>query len=128
MILSHHGKLELGSPTLPPFPEALLLHYLDDMDSKMECMRALIASDRQVEGCFTAYNSTLERAILKKDRLLNPEQEAPATPVSPAAAAAPATIPAATSAAPAPQNGRKSESAFADKLKQALQPVSSEER
>ena len=42
MIISHHGKLEFGSPKLPQFPEALLLHYLDDMDSKMECMRALV--------------------------------------------------------------------------------------
>src|SRR6185437_9548756 len=38
MILSHHGQLEYGSPKVPLFPEALLLHYLDDMDSKMECM------------------------------------------------------------------------------------------
>ena len=53
MILSHHGQLEFGSPKVPLFPEALLLHYLDDMDSKMECMRALIENDRQVEGCFT---------------------------------------------------------------------------
>lgn len=124
MILSHHGKLEFGSPKLPQFPEALLLHYLDDMDSKMECMRALIASDRQLEGCFTAYNSPLERAILKKDRFLNPEQETPAAAVP----ATPAVTPAATLSAPPPQNGRKPESAFADKLKQALQPVPSEER
>ncbi len=55
MILSHHGKLEFGSPKVPQFPEALLLHYLDDMDSKMECMRALIENDRQVDGCFTTY-------------------------------------------------------------------------
>ncbi|HTX33485.1 MAG TPA: HD domain-containing protein [Bryobacteraceae bacterium] len=68
MILSHHGQLEFGSPKLPLFPEALLLHYLDDMDSKMECMRALIANDRQVEGCFTTYSPTLDRPVLKKDR------------------------------------------------------------
>ena len=77
MILSHHGKLEFGSPKVPQFPEALLLHYLDDLDSKMECMRALIENDRQVEGCFTTYNSALERSALKKDRYLNP---APARP------------------------------------------------
>ncbi len=70
MILSHHGQLEFGSPKLPQFPEALLLHYLDDLDSKMECMRALIENDRQVEGCFTTYNSALERSALKKDRYL----------------------------------------------------------
>jgi 3'-5' exoribonuclease len=79
MILSHHGKLEFGSPKVPQFPEALLLHYLDDMDSKMECMRALIESDRQVEGCFTAYNTALERSVLKKDLFLNPPEPSPET-------------------------------------------------
>jgi 3'-5' exoribonuclease len=81
MILSHHGKLEYGSPKVPQFPEALLLHYLDDLDSKMEAMRAQIENDRQVEGCFTSYNPALDRAALKKDRYLNP----PAAANSPAA-------------------------------------------
>ena len=45
MILSHHGQLDYGSPKIPLFPEALLLHLLDTVDSKMECMRALIAHD-----------------------------------------------------------------------------------
>jgi len=82
MILSHHGQLEFGSPKLPQFPEALLLHYLDDMDSKMECMRALIENDRQVEGCFTGYNAALARVALKKDRFL----EARPAPLPPSAA------------------------------------------
>ena len=37
----------------------------------MECMRALIENDRQVEGCFTSYNAALSRSALKKDRFLN---------------------------------------------------------
>jgi 3'-5' exoribonuclease len=73
MIVSHHGKLEFGSPKLPQFPEALLLHYLDDMDSKMECMRALVAQDRQVEGHFTGYNASLERMVLKKSKYMAPD-------------------------------------------------------
>src|SRR5882762_5515553 len=36
LIISHHGQYEFGSPKLPMFPEALLLHYMDDLDSKME--------------------------------------------------------------------------------------------
>jgi 3'-5' exoribonuclease len=72
MILSHHGRLEFGSPKVPHFPEALLLHFLDDMDSKMECMRALIERDRHVDGCFTGYNAALERTVLKKNRYMNP--------------------------------------------------------
>jgi 3'-5' exoribonuclease len=70
MVLSHHGKLEFGSPKVPVFPEALLLHYLDDMDSKMECMRALIEKDPQAEGLFTGYSQSLERVALRKSRYL----------------------------------------------------------
>jgi 3'-5' exoribonuclease len=33
MIVSHHGQLDFGSPKVPLFPEAMLLHLLDNMDS-----------------------------------------------------------------------------------------------
>ena len=36
MVLSHHGKLEFGSPKLPMIPEALVLNFLDDLDAKMQ--------------------------------------------------------------------------------------------
>ncbi|HEY1901849.1 MAG TPA: HD domain-containing protein [Terracidiphilus sp.] len=36
MILSHHGKLEFGSPKLPMIPEALVLNFIDDLDAKMQ--------------------------------------------------------------------------------------------
>src|SRR5580698_7761810 len=74
MILSHHGKLEFGSPKVPHFPEALLLHYLDDMDSKMECMRATADKGAMAEGLFTAWSGPLERAVLKKELFLNPPE------------------------------------------------------
>ena len=105
MILSHHGQLEFGSPKLPQFPEALLLHYLDDMDSKMECMRALIENDRQVEGCFTTWSTALERAALKKDRYLDGAPE---------------------SAPPGPE-GTPADSLFAGKLRLALDPGGSKQ-
>ncbi len=73
MILSHHGHLEFGSPKVPIFPEALLLHYLDDLDSKMECMRALIAKEPLAEGLFTAYSHSLDRVALRKGRYLDPQ-------------------------------------------------------
>ncbi len=38
MVLSHHGKLEFGSPKLPMIPEALVLNFLDDLDAKMQAM------------------------------------------------------------------------------------------
>lgn len=96
MILSHHGKLEFGSPKVPLLPEALLLHYLDDMDSKMEAMRAQLERDEKSEGVFTSYNYALERAALKRDRFLGKEEGA----ISPERAAPPA------SEAPAPRAAR----------------------
>jgi 3'-5' exoribonuclease len=38
LILSHHGKLEFGSPKLPMIPEALALNFLDDLDAKMQAV------------------------------------------------------------------------------------------
>jgi len=38
LILSHHGKLEFGSPKLPMIPEALVLNFIDDLDAKMQAM------------------------------------------------------------------------------------------
>jgi 3'-5' exoribonuclease len=73
MILSHHGQLDFGSPKVPAFPEALLLHYLDDMDSKMECMRALIEKDPHADTEFTGYSSALARVALRKERYLAPD-------------------------------------------------------
>ena len=38
MILSHHGKLEFGSPKLPMIPEAIVLNFVDDLDAKMQAV------------------------------------------------------------------------------------------
>ena len=68
LIISHHGKYEFGSPKLPMFPEALMLHYLDDLDSKMESMRAHFERDPEAE--WTGYNGSLGRTLLNSQRLL----------------------------------------------------------
>jgi 3'-5' exoribonuclease len=73
MIISHHGELEFGSPKTPLFPEALLLHHLDNLDSKMQCMQSLIEKDKLVDGVWTAYSSALDRSALKKCKFLEPE-------------------------------------------------------
>ncbi len=33
MLISHHGKLEYGSPKIPSFPEALILSKVDELDA-----------------------------------------------------------------------------------------------
>jgi 3'-5' exoribonuclease len=80
LIVSHHGQLEFGSPKVPLFPEAMLLHHLDNLDSKMECMRALEEKDRHIEGCWTGYSPSLDRSILKKSKFL--EDAAPGREVA----------------------------------------------
>jgi 3'-5' exoribonuclease len=76
MIISHHGELEFGSPKVPAFPEALLLHHLDNLDSKMEAMRVAVSRDR-LESEFTGWITALERVVLKKDRFLGDSDGAP---------------------------------------------------
>lgn len=84
MVVSHHGLLEFGSPKVPLFPEAMLLHYLDDLDSKMECMRSLLDNDRHLEGDWTGYSQPLDRTILKKLRYLEGGEDVdPPQPVLP---------------------------------------------
>lgn len=86
LIISHHGKYEFGSPKMPMFPEALMLHYLDDLDSKMESMRAHFEREPEVE--WTSYNASLERPLLNTQNFL----ERLRAGESPSSAAAAATV------------------------------------
>ncbi|MBZ5648207.1 MAG: HD domain-containing protein [Acidobacteriia bacterium] len=70
LIISHHGQYEFGSPKLPMFPEALMLHYLDDLDSKMEAMRAHYEREAELDGEWTAYNASLGRPLLDVKKFL----------------------------------------------------------
>jgi 3'-5' exoribonuclease len=85
LIISHHGKYEFGSPKMPMFPEALMLHYLDDLDSKMESMRAHF--EREPENEWTSYNPSLERPLLNTQKFLE-KLRAGTSPVAAAVAAA----------------------------------------
>jgi 3'-5' exoribonuclease len=124
MLLSHHGALEYGSPKVPLFPEAMLLHLLDNLDSKMEAMRSAIHRDRLLDSCWSGYTPSLERAVLNRTKYLAMDLEAGA----PKANAAEATAPAIEAAAPAaepvlrPASQRHSTGIglFAEKLQSAL--------
>src|SRR5437667_258403 len=73
LIISHHGQYEFGSPKLPMFPEALMLHYLDDLDSKMESMRAHFEREAETDSNWTSYNSSLGRVLLNTTKFLKKE-------------------------------------------------------
>src|SRR5579862_4367891 len=82
MIISHHGQYEFGSPKLPMFPEALMLHYLDDLDSKMESMRAHFERESDLESPWTSYNPSLGRPLLNTAKFLAPKLAPDAKPMA----------------------------------------------
>ncbi|HTR35195.1 MAG TPA: HD domain-containing protein [Bryobacteraceae bacterium] len=111
LIISHHGELEFGSPKVPLFPEAMLLHHLDNLDSKMECMRALAANDRHVDGYWTGFSPSLDRSILKKAKYLDEVG-------GPAPVLAPGPEQLRLPQSPEPNRVTQPTSAFAEKLQQ----------
>jgi 3'-5' exoribonuclease len=107
--------MAFGSPKVPVFAEALLLHHLDNLDSKMEHLRGLVEKDRLVSGVWTGYSPALDRSLLKKRRFLDPAPAAEAALDPAAAKAEPSASKASREAHPPAPN-----SAFASKLQQAL--------
>lgn len=65
MIVSHHGTYEFGSPKLPMTPEAVALHYLDNLDAKVHSFVRDIKSDRNQESAWTPYSNSLQRRLFK---------------------------------------------------------------
>ena len=64
LILSHHGRLEYGSPVAPMTVEAFILSFVDDLDAKINMVRQAVRDDTG-DGEFTAYHAKLERVIWK---------------------------------------------------------------
>jgi 3'-5' exoribonuclease len=65
MILSHHGELSYGSPKVPMTPEAMLLHLIDAMDTRMHMVLRELKEDRNNPSAWTPYNANLGRRIYK---------------------------------------------------------------
>jgi len=61
VMLSHQGKLEWKSPVVPMFTEAILLHYVDDLDAKVHHVADAIANAGDPEAAFTGWDRILER-------------------------------------------------------------------
>jgi 3'-5' exoribonuclease len=80
MIVSHHGALEFGSPKLPMTPEAIALHYLDNLDAKVHTFARDIREDRNQASAWTPFNQSLQRRLFKggangADALYSPAPE-----------------------------------------------------
>jgi 3'-5' exoribonuclease len=79
LLISHHGQYEFGSPKLPMFREALVLHYLDDLDSKMGAARAVLGAEGGEAG-WTNFSSALNRRLLRLEQFRTAPAQTAATP------------------------------------------------
>ena len=66
IILSHHGKVEYGSPKVPMFLEAFIVAAIDDLDSKINTIRKFVESERESGDRWSKYNQLFERYFLLK--------------------------------------------------------------
>lgn len=73
LILAHHGQYEYGSPKRPKCLEALIVHMIDDLDSKVNAIRMFIELD-QTPGRWTALNRNYGRFFYKPDWALEAMQ------------------------------------------------------
>jgi 3'-5' exoribonuclease len=78
LIASHHGQLDFGSPKVPQFREAVIFHYLDEIDSRIGAMRRAVDSPEGDEE-WTGRVPALGRKLLRSDRYLGAAPQAAAS-------------------------------------------------
>ena len=72
LLISHHGQYEFGSPKLPMIREAMVFHFLDDLDSKLAAVRVALASPSGGEE-WSSYSAAIGRRFLRLDEFLKSE-------------------------------------------------------
>ena len=65
IILSHHGEFDFGSPKRPKTMEALVVHFIDDLDAKLNAFQAFITDSNNADSDWTTYNRFFERFLYK---------------------------------------------------------------
>lgn len=61
LLLSHHGQYEYGSPKRPKVLEAVILNFIDDLDSKINGIQTHIDKEPQRAGDWTSYHRLYDR-------------------------------------------------------------------
>ena len=62
---SHHGQHEFGSPVLPATAEALTVHYLDNLDAKLNALQKALAGRVPEDGNWTSFLRIFERRMYR---------------------------------------------------------------
>ena len=65
LLLSHHGQYDYGSPKRPKFLEAVILNFIDDLDSKINGVQTHIDKEPDREENWTNYHRLYDRYFYK---------------------------------------------------------------
>lgn len=80
LLLSHHGQYEYGSPKRPKTLEAIVLNFLDDLDSKMNGVQSHIDKNTPADSPWTSYHRLYNRYFYTGERSVTSEDEPVETP------------------------------------------------
>ena len=97
IVLSHHGTREFGAAVLPQTPEAMAVHLIENLDSKLIPALAATRGRRAGAGDWTDYNKSAGVRLYRPD--VAPPGDAPPQ-------GGPADVPPPVSAAPEPKPER----------------------
>ena len=89
LILSHHGQYDYGSPKRPKTLEAIVLNFLDDLDSKINGVSAHIEREAESASDWTSHHRLYDRYFYKGEKtspVTAPSPVVPVLPVTPASA------------------------------------------
>jgi len=76
LILSHHGRHEFGSPSLPMMQEAFALNFLDDLDAKINYLDRLAGQVKGEGYQWTEFQRNLERFLFVRGHASNEAEPA----------------------------------------------------
>lgn len=65
LLLSHHGQYEYGSPKRPKTLEAIILNYLDDLDSKINGVQSHLQKETDNDAPWSGYHRIYDRHFYK---------------------------------------------------------------
>lgn len=63
LILSHQGELDHGSPVVPMIPEAMILYYADEMDSKVNALEHIVKRESGEGNHWSKFVNLIDRFI-----------------------------------------------------------------
>ena len=93
IILSHHGEYQFGSPVLPRTLEALVVHFADNLDAKINGVLRIHQRETEEPGDWTSYVRLMEREFFKSKLLPQERLSADAAKTKPSGEKLPGDVP-----------------------------------